>query len=339
MRALAVIAVVWHHANQGMGWHNGFLGVDVFFVLSGFLITTLLLQEQARQGHISLWNFYMRRSLRIFPAYFALLAVLSVYFSRAPESSQAQAFFAELPYHATYVSNWITVKSMMGFTWSLATEEQFYLIWPPLLAWFGLRKCLPWLLGFVALNQAVNFGAFDAALANVGLPYADFHILQITFTPILLGVLLAMALQSPLIKGGMSRLFASAAAMPLLLVGLLGLACWPGDIRGLPRLGFHLVTTLWLAGLVLQAPQTLTLKFLEWRPLAYVGTISYGVYLFHMFTMDFARRGLSKLDIEVPGALFVATMAITVLVAAGSFHFMEKPLLKLKRFFSDSPAR
>ena len=91
IRALAVLGVLWHHAGSGAnaaGWHlNGFLGVDLFFVLSGLLITSLLLQEQAATGGISLGKFYMRRALRIFPLYYAVLALLTLFFALGSSSA------------------------------------------------------------------------------------------------------------------------------------------------------------------------------------------------------------------------------------------------------------
>ena len=137
MRAIAVTAVVWHHSHPGIAelalTRRGFLGVDIFFVLSGFLITTLLLRERAEFGAISLRQFYVRRTLRIFPLYYAVLLALAAYFTFARQASEREAFFAGLPFYLTYTSNWFDASGMMSITWSLSAEEQFYLLWPPLL--------------------------------------------------------------------------------------------------------------------------------------------------------------------------------------------------------------
>jgi peptidoglycan/LPS O-acetylase OafA/YrhL len=334
IRALAVMAVVWHHAHPGWPWlpasHNGFLGVDAFFVLSGYLITTLMLREQRSTGRISLKNFYIRRSLRIFPLYYALLALLTVYFVLSRDSSQKAAFLSELPYHLTYTSNWVELKSLMAITWSLSTEEQFYLIWPPVLVLLGLWSLVP-LLAFLALNVAINFGFLDAWLLAIGIPYPDHNILQSTFTPILLGVLLAFALDVDAIRHRVSACIAPAVLWLLALVLCMALNI-PGDVRGWPRLAIHLLTTAVLAGIVLSPQHGLT-RLLEWRPLAYLGVISYGIYLLHKPALDVARRLLTRFDVHQPEVLFVLGMALSVLLAGLSFRFFEAPLLALKDRF------
>lgn len=340
MRALAVVAVVWHHAHPGVAWlpasANGFLGVDLFFALSGLLITTLLLHEQATHGQISLVNFYARRALRIFPLYYAVLGLLALYFLWAAPSPLRSAFFETLPFHASYLSNWIQPDSLMAITWSLSTEEQFYLVWPPLLVLLGSRA-LPWLLAFLLLNQAVNFGFLDGWLRAQGTPYESLDILQATFTPIVLGVLLAFALRNGRAHAWLRRLL-TARALWVLLLATLALANWPGDLRGGPRLGFHIAITLLLGGLVLN-PRHLVVRGLEWRPLAYIGTVSYGIYLLHKPALDVANRLLHKLAIDSPMGPFVLGLLLSIAVAAISFRYFERPLLRLKNAFREPRAK
>ncbi len=333
LRALSVIAVVWHHTHSGYtGWpisHNGFLGVDVFFVLSGFLITTLLLGERAATGSISLKNFYIRRSLRIFPLYYVVLALLLVYFTVSNSASQRSAFFHELPFHAVYLSNWVPLTSLMAITWSLSTEEQFYLVWPPLLVLLRARSV--WVLAaFLVLNQAVNFGFLDESLAAIGLHYAVLPILQITFTPILLGVLLAFGMQRSMVR----RFLASLPAWVLAASGLLALvvADTGGDIRGWPRLAFH-VTVAFVIAQVVSRPGSRVVRMLEWRPLAYVGTVSYGVYLLHKLVLYIAQRGLAAVGIGAPEVLFALCALGSVGLAALSYRYFEAPILRMRARF------
>ena len=157
LRCLAILAVIWHHAsgrrNEILG--RG-LGVDLSFAISGFLITTLLAREFSRTGQINLRRFYARRTLRIFPLYFAVLGlyVLLVIGTRGG-TPQGAAFMHHLPVFATYTSNWFVPigngnSTIFYFAWSLATQEQFYLLWP-----LALLLCLApgrwWRAGAVML--------------------------------------------------------------------------------------------------------------------------------------------------------------------------------------------
>jgi peptidoglycan/LPS O-acetylase OafA/YrhL len=312
LRALAVIAVVWHHSPVSKPFpilKNGFLGVDIFFVLSGYLITSLLLHEQEKFGSVSLKQFYARRTLRIFPLYYAVLAVLALYHWHQGDLQ----FIAELPYHFTYTSNWVEVGDWMAIGWSLSTEEQFYLVWPVLFVLFARRYSLLILLLFLLVNQAVNFGLLDRWI-----PYGSLSILQTTFTPIIAGVLLAFFLHKHAdhVRRVPPWLIAMSAGCLMLI------AASSTDMRGLPRLAFHMATTAFLASLVL-GPGMALVRILEWRPIAYIGTVSYGVYLLHMIGMHFASK--------IPGNWdFVVGFSITLAMAAFSYTFFERPLLRLK---------
>ena len=156
LRAVSVLAVIWSHAS---GVHDlallnqGRRGVDFFFAISGFLITTLLLREHSRSGGISLRDFYFRRTLRIFPLYYAVLCLYCVLaFLTLSGKPKGAEFWNNLPAFLTYTSNWFVSADHAGdgvtfyFAWSLATEEQFYLFWPPLmvLALYAVRRSGPW---------------------------------------------------------------------------------------------------------------------------------------------------------------------------------------------------
>src|SRR5579885_2477102 len=133
LRGLAILAVFVYHLQLITG---GFLGVDVFFVLSGFLITSLLLEEWQRRGTISFPRFYMRRALRLLPAFFAFLLACFVYIVIF-RPDEVAAFRKEALVAACYVSNWPTLHQVpmptLGHAWSLSLEEQFYFLWPLLL--------------------------------------------------------------------------------------------------------------------------------------------------------------------------------------------------------------
>ncbi|MEO6708959.1 MAG: acyltransferase, partial [Planctomycetota bacterium] len=248
--------MIWHHTAGGFGGlplsSNGFLGVDMFFVLSGFLIVSLILKERERTGAISLRRFYARRTLRIFPIYYLVLAAILVFVTVIrPESAMRGPFLSELPFHSSYTTNWIQSTTFLAIAWSLATEEQFYLLWPPLEKFFA-RQVLVILAGFLVVNQLLNFGLLDGLLeSRLGLARGDYAILQVTFTPICLGVLLAHTLARPSGFARLQAVFASRWSLWIVLVALIASCNTPGDISGLPRLSIQLLMAMFLAGCVL----------------------------------------------------------------------------------------
>src|SRR6476660_1823749 len=141
LRAISILAVIWHHAAPY--WVSktlidiGTYGVTLFFAISGFLITTLLIRERDKIGRIDLKAFYIRRVLRILPLYYGVLLLYIIVVAVLEKDAGAkQGFFHNLPYFATYTSNLFVPldgRVIFYFSWSLAAEEQFYLVWPPLL--------------------------------------------------------------------------------------------------------------------------------------------------------------------------------------------------------------
>lgn len=335
MRALAVFGVVWHHAHPGYGsWpitEHGFLGVDLFFILSGFLITSLLLDEHSRNGTISLKHFYARRALRIFPLYFLVLGlVTAVALLRLPASEKAAIFLSELPYHLSYTSNWVHLDTLMSITWSLSAEEQFYLIWPPLLVLLG-TSAVPFLLVFLGLNQLVNFGTLETWLPELRSAYVLLPMLQITFTPIVMGALVAFVLREPAARRWLERRLPSFA---LGVSGVLWLvvANFETDHRGVPRLALHLLGAAFLIWVVLNQGHKIV-QLLECRQIAHVGKVSYGVYLLHMLVIDVVVRGTVRLDWWSAELTAAAAVLGSVLLASASYRWFEMPFLRMKHRF------
>ncbi|MEE9386215.1 MAG: acyltransferase [Nannocystaceae bacterium] len=335
-RCFSVLAVIWHHTSAGFSsfaiTRRGFLGVDMFFVVSGFLIVTLLLRERDRNGRISLREFYIRRTLRIFPVYYGLLAALFVMLSYVtPDSSRAALYPAELPYYLTYTSNWIHA-AILPIAWSLATEEQFYLVWPPLEK-FARRYATRVAMAGILLCQLVNFGVLDHAIASTfGDEYVKLSILDVTFMPILLGVLLAHLLHSP---GGFAAVDVllgrrGAPRGCLLVLGVL-LMLPSSDIAGWQRLALQLAMVVLLASCVVHEGHEAS-RPLSWPAIRRVGAISYGCYLFHLPAMGVVMRVLPEL--EVGFVFFAITTAGTLVVAELSFRFVETPFLRIKKRFS-----
>lgn len=332
IRAIAILTVLWHHTMQPINWlpmtARGFLGVDLFFVLSGFLIVTLLLRERDRNGDISLKGFYMRRILRIFPVYYGLLLVLLIAFGIVFRSSDvAGAYIAAMPWYFTYTSNFIREETLLAIAWSLATEEQFYLVWPPLEKFLG-RFAMPILAILLIINQLINYEIILAA------QHARLEVLQSTFTPILLGVLLAHLLHKRKHYAQLARVFSnkwSTAITTGLLLILFNVFPIGTDISGTPRLLIHLVMTAFLAGCIINEQHILR-PLLTLKPLVRVGAISYGMYLFHMFIVVISVAILNRIGLgNLPIALFGMTLIGTIIVAELSFRFYETPFLTLKK--------
>jgi len=325
LRAVSILAVVWHHTHRGFAdWpitRRGFLGVDLFFVISGFLIVTLLLRERRRKGTTSLHSFYIRRFLRIFPPYYATLAlVATVAFVKPGEGSAA--IRRDLPFAVFYVANLFPMQSLLAITWSLAAEEQFYLVVPAMEKF--ARHAFPALLpvGYVLVALPL-FGL----LPNLSMP-AFFR--ETTFGPILLGVMLAHVLDD---RRGYRWVWRALGhpLSPVFAGALLVLACShpAADISGWPRFAIHWTLVVLVASCVIRERHTLARPLALW-PLQRIGAVSYGIYLYHLLV----RHGVVK-AMKVQGAssevvVFVATALGTWFVAELSYCLFEARFLALK---------
>jgi len=331
LRALSILGVLFHHcggSTSGGVWARGHLGVDLFFVISGFLIVTLLLRERMHTGTVSLRAFYARRSLRILPLYYGVLLV--TWLATLPsESAGARTYREGLPWALLYLTNWHVVQGMLSCTWSLAAEEQFYLAWPWLQK-HGGRLALPVLVLLLATCVGLQL---THALHGVPAGLPDF-LQQASFTPILLGVALAHLLHHAPAHAGMARILGTAAAAPICLATLCTAVLWPSDdIDGPQRLLVHLAMTALVASCVLREDHGLA-GMLRFRPLATVGVLSYGIYMLHGFAMhlsaallDPPRTGLA------PAHLALSTVLATALAWA-SYRWFESPFLRLKQRFA-----
>jgi peptidoglycan/LPS O-acetylase OafA/YrhL len=338
LRCLSILAVIYHHSHGPLHFgrisERGFLGVDFFFVISGFLIVTLLLREQERNGGISWRKFMVRRALRIFPLYYGIVALLAIGFGLArSRGSQASAFFDELPQVLTYTTNWIPATSILAVSWSLSAEEQFYLIWPPIQKY--VKHAVVVLLGMLVVSQVIHFGLLDRQLlAWFGWRADEPSMLrQATFTPILLGVLLAYLLHHKHSFDRIARLLGGRSS-PLVILGLLLLALvfLPADITGWPRLLLHVGMMALLAGCVVREDHGLA-PFCTWKPVARIGVLSYGLYLWHLFAMDPITRLVQRGSLPAE-LLFPATLLGSIVIAELSYRWYESKFLKLKVSFT-----
>ena len=344
LRALAVLSVLFSHfgAQDNLLAHClpwGPMGVRLFFVLSGFLITGILLRcreqkcsEQASGWHL-LRNFYARRFLRIFPVYYAILFTLALINLRPVR----EYFWWHLSYTSNIIYAWQGEFNGPGsHFWSLAVEEQFYLIWPLLILFMPQRWLMRLSVGVVAL--AVGFRSL-----GVWLGYNDLALQILPFgclDSLGLGSLLAVLTAGGRNWSPSARRFANTSFWcGLLLMAFLSLAdgtAWGHKLGvALQVLGMALV----FVALVAWAAQGMAGwagKFLSWRPLVYIGKISYGLYLYHGFMLAVGPREFDFFGFHdfYPrfGAMF--NSVVSILVAAASWHFFEAPINRLKERFS-----
>ena len=333
LRCASVLAVIWHHAG---GHHEGplglgFLGVDLFFAISGFLITTLLLREHAATGRIDLRRFYVRRSLRIFPLYFAVLGlyVLLVAGTGRAATPEGAAFLHDVPAFATYTSNWFVgadagEHTIFYFAWSLATEEQFYLVWAPLLlilmARGRVRSAAIVLTGLVVIDQLAS----RAGGTGLGLT-----VLRSVATPICLGALWALALHSPAGFRVAARMIGGRWAAPAVTAALAAAVVLVAPVELIDVLLAALVAVCCVRDDHALAP------LLGARPVVFLGTISYGMYLLHMLAVNAVRPALGA---HAGVGVFAGAVVVTVALAAASHRWFEGPILRYKARFSVLPA-
>jgi len=354
VRALGIVLVLFFHG--GFAWAGGgFFGVDVFFVLSGFLITGLLVSEFRQNGGIGLARFWGHRVRRLVPALLVMLAGVALYgLFLAPSDTLGQLRGDALA-TLLYVNNWHQVAGGQGYfaalntpqpllhTWSLSIEEQFYLIWP--LVVLGILR---WSRSLRTLLVVTVAGAIASATAMAVL-FGDgsgesraYYGTDTRAQALLIGAALAVALAHPLPRrragwvptASLVRPVAlsAAARATLVAVGGAGLATVvvlsvvdSSATAWIYRGGFGVVAlaTAGLIACVALVPGSPWARALSLRPVRYVGAISYGLYLFHwpiFVVVDHARTGLDG------WALFALRVGLSFALAAVSFRYLEMPV-------------
>jgi peptidoglycan/LPS O-acetylase OafA/YrhL len=327
LRGVAILLVFGKHA---FDWpEEGGLGVDLFFVLSGFLITSLLLEERSRRGRVSLRQFYRRRSLRLFPALFAmLLAYLAVKAAEGDLVTTLRPLAVAVSYTANLaLANGSTMPGELRHLWSLAQEEQFYLLWPPVLL-LAIRYRPRWLVQLTIV--AIVIVAFERArLAGGGASLDRVYFAPDTHAePLLVGCLFGIwqinGLPPLLARSDIRRRLALAAAVLYVTATLVFHDMWLA-LYGTPL--FTLLAGL-AAIIVLSAARDEAgiARLLQVRPLVSLGRISYGLYLWHVPVL--AAFGAAAL---AGGALrSLAAVAVSIAIALASHRFVERPFLRRK---------
>ncbi len=333
LRAIAILAVIWHHT-AGTYYRDvpllrsGHLGVDFFFAISGFLITTLLLREREKNGQISLIRFYIRRTFRIFPLYYTIILVYVILVSVVESASlECKEFFHNLPSFLTYTSNWFVERTgdsrvIFYFAWSLATEEQFYLVWP----WVErfLKGWVPVfvMLAIVAVVQLTLLNGMFGIIDPDGFVYT--MIVNIA-TPICLGVILAHVLHS---RRGFS-IAANVMSFPWSSLSFFVLLAVAVAFFTESHLLIHVLMALVVGSCVIRQGHWLA-KILSRQPLKHIGMVSYGMYLMHLLAYHVVARICTAIHFEEPISRFVLTVLATVGAATLSFRYYESFFQRMK---------
>jgi peptidoglycan/LPS O-acetylase OafA/YrhL len=353
MRACAVLAVMMFHGGIPH-MDGGFMGVDAFFVLSGFLITSLLLGEWRQALTIKLGAFWARRARRLLPALLLMLLFVAFFASVIVPKGTYGALRLDALATLLYVSNWhfilvnsnyfneTSASSPLLHTWSLAVEEQFYVIWPlvvlavmhftrSLRALFAL--CCAAAIASALWMHHVYDGGLNTNRAYLGTDTRS----QCLFIGCALAVGLVIVTQrrhetGRLAKGELWRPESSAGLVFCGVLGVLGavgaVTLWvvTTSTSTFPYSGGFFLIGLSVASVILAAvaaPRSIVPRLLSWSPIRYVGRISYGLYIWHwpiFIWLDAARTGLYGYE------LFAARVAVTFAVSVVSFHLVERPI-------------
>jgi len=335
VRGLAALAIlVYHFYTRRLPF--GWAAVDLFFVLSGYLITSLVLAH--RESEDFLLRFYVRRGLRIWPIYYLSLLALLVLGPVLPRPSS----MAGLPSYLTYTQNvtlcWSVRAAEFSWyfkhTWTLAIEEQFYLLWPALILLAGRKRLVPLALALLATSVAARWQGYHWwTLAGRGDGFAFGG---------LLAALMCDADRVGRHRVEISRGLAALATAALAYLAVVqargglpdhGMPLWPATTV----LAINLAAFALVAGVVLHAGHP-ALRILRGRVLGYLGQISYGLYLYHMIILRIKLDLAQRFRIGHNFWVDALTLAASVAAAALSWHFIERPILALKARFEFDPA-
>lgn len=327
LRAISILLVLCGHLVGTQGFYNNLaawdrigdianLGVRVFFVISGYLITLLLLREVQKTGTISIKQFYYRRTLRIFPASYSFVVFLTV----ASLFGWLTLHRGDLWHAYTYTMNYFPDRSWwVGHLWSLSVEEQFYLLWPATLLFLGSRKGLKMAVAVVLLVPVIRVATFylwPSQISSIGNSF------QTVADAIATGCVLAGYKESLLNRNWFRRIMNSNWFF------LIPLAIFAVNARGGARLRWALLETLinvMIALCVCRATihtQDFAGRVLNWPPLAFVGVLSYSLYLWQQPFIDRA----STLWI----ARFPQNLILAFFAALLCHYVIEKPFLRLR---------
>lgn len=338
LRFLAIAPVIWHHSTPSpyTGFAGrGHLGVELFFCVSGFLITTLLLRERRSSGTVALGAFYARRVRRIFPLYYAVLGGTVLFALALPAADpQRVHFFRSFWAYATYTSNWfvdfgVGHAILFAFAWSLATEEQFYAFWPPLVKALPRAALAAGMTALVGIDWFVEHGG---ARALFGSAHLAARVITSFDTAIGIGALAALALDSRQGFALLARLLGRRWSAPAALGVVIALAAtWM-----LPFWIFCVALAALVVACVIRPDHGLC-ALLDLPLVRHVGVVSYGMYLFHVAVIGAFRAAWPGLR-EHPGVVFPLAFVVSAVAATLSHRWFETRFRRPRALRAVEPA-
>jgi peptidoglycan/LPS O-acetylase OafA/YrhL len=343
LRGISILLIYIHHLYHPV-LPAGFLGLDIFFVLSGFLITSLLVEEWKRESSISLKDFYIRRILRLMPALFLVVLIIGCFALIVLDKKTATETYQGIWLTLSSVSNWFyafryfSLKNAFGITWSLAIEEQFYLTWPLFLS-LALRFRLQrrWILYILILSIAIIPLHRKILVAQGADVFRLYFGSDTRADGLLIGCLVGLLVSWNLLPHN-KRSAVCMKFLPAVGVIFFGyLVSYPSwtDLLLYQYGGFTLVSlsvASFLIMLILWPPK-IVLSVLNFTPLVWIGRISYGLFLWHWPIRWFIYQ---KKAMPTSTEQLVAVVVLSLLVSTLSYHFVEKPFLRLKKRFGST---
>ncbi|MGH9947838.1 MAG: acyltransferase family protein [Pyrinomonadaceae bacterium] len=338
LRGIAILVVMAF--NGKLLWmRGGFIGVDIFFVLSGFLITALLVQGYQKTGSMGFKNFYFRRALRLLPALFLLMLFCIAYALFFQPADKAAVTLNGVLYTLFYVANWVQVPpyltsiGVLSHAWSLSVEEQFYIVWPLLLLLLLKLKSKGFVIGILLCLIGISV-LLNVWFWNAGVPYIRMYMGSDTrANELLIGCLAALLLLWGILRPTDRLKWAFHAASLISIAGIL-LSFFLLSFKGgfVYNGGFALIS-IGTAVLILDFllfPSRLSRLF-EFAPLVWLGKISYGLYLWHFPIFEGSKKFFEgRMNPEVYQVIGVVA---ALLAAAASYYLIEQPFLRLRRHF------
>lgn len=320
LRALAAVMVIaFHYGGPSWKWLTGWIGVHLFFVLSGFLITTLLLREEHRYGKVSLRAFYLRRFFRIMPVY---LVVLFLYWGLARINGTAESVERGMKYYLLFLNELLSPNAPFLHSWTIGIEQKFYLFWPAI-AFVAVAAVFRRRLVVTLCLLVLFIALIPPDIAWLSWP--------IHYVAILLGCLTAIIMHNPRAFALVRPLTHPVTATVVILAFVVVQVCvqfWPTRLGQEALIGSYAAATAVLLPALLS--RSVLARGLGLRPLVFVGERSYSLYLIQAIAAR-AAAGMMPAIAHRSTAFFMATTVVALLFADLMYRWIEVPLIEVGR--------